>query len=89
MLFSLDKPAFPVDTHVYRVSGRLGLRPQAMGVEEAHRYLAQVFPEETYAVAHLNLIRLGREICQARKPDCLNCPLQNICRFVGKRSREA
>jgi endonuclease-3 len=89
MLFSLNKPAFPVDTHIYRVSGRLDLRPQEMDVEGAHRYLAQLFPEETYGVAHLNLIRLGREICQARKPDCPNCPLEDICRFHGKRSREA
>lgn len=88
MLFSLNKPAFPVDTHIYRVSGRLGLRPQEMDVEEAHRHLALLFPEETYAVAHLNLIRLGREICHARKPDCPDCPLNDLCQFNGQRLKE-
>ena len=79
LLFSLGKPAFPVDTHVYRVSGRLGLRPPTMNAEQAHAYLAQLFPEEAYAAAHLNIIRLGREICQARHPNCAACPLQGIC----------
>jgi endonuclease-3 len=79
--FSLGKPAFPVDTHIYRVSGRLGLRPQKMTVEKAHEYLASKFPPETYYAAHLNIIRLGREICQARKPKCEICPLQNNCDY--------
>jgi len=84
LLFSLGKRAFPVDTHVYRVSGRLGLRPEQMGVEQSHSYLAEVFPEETYAAAHLNLIRLGREICHARRPDCPNCPLTDLCSYFQK-----
>lgn len=79
LLFSLGKPAFPVDTHVYRVSGRLGLRPDKMNAETAHQYLAELFPQETYYPVHLNIIRLGREICQARRPDCPFCPLQDIC----------
>jgi endonuclease-3 len=81
MLFSLGKPAFPVDTHVFRVTGRLGLRPAQMTVEQAHAYLAGLFAPETYGPAHLNLIRLGREICQARKPNCPACPLQDICEY--------
>ncbi len=84
--FSLGKPAFPVDTHVYRVTGRLGLRPMKMPVEQAHHYLAQMFAPETYGPAHLNIIRLGREICHARKPDCANCPLNDICDFVKGQS---
>jgi endonuclease III len=81
LLFSLEKPAFPVDTHIYRVSGRLGLRPETMTVEQAHVHLANLFPENEYGQAHLNLIRLGREICTARKPDCPACPLQDICEY--------
>jgi endonuclease III len=81
LLFSLGKPAFPVDTHIYRVSGRLGLRPESMDVEQSHSYLAELFPPETYAAAHLNLIRLGREICHARRPDCSNCPLTDRCSY--------
>jgi endonuclease-3 len=82
LLFSLGKPAFPVDTHIYRVSGRLGLRPAKMNVEQAHNYLESVFPPETYYPVHLNLIRLGREICQARKPNCPVCPLNALCAYA-------
>jgi endonuclease-3 len=81
LLFSLGRPAFPVDTHIYRVTGRLGLRPDRITVEEAHPYLEALFPPETYSAAHLNIIRLGREICAARKPDCPACPLREICRY--------
>ncbi len=81
LLFSLGKPAFPVDTHIYRVSGRLGLRPENMSVEQAHKHLEQLFPVETYSAAHINLIRLGRTVCQARQPNCPECRLQDLCRY--------
>ena len=77
--FSLGMSAFPVDTHIQRVSGRLGLRPPKMTAEQAHAHLAGLFPAADYGAAHLNLIRLGREICQARKPKCGACPLAEIC----------
>ena len=83
MLFSLGMPAFPVDTHIYRVSGRLGLRPDAMTVEKAHDHLGRLFPPEAYYAAHLNIIRLGREICQARRPSCPACPLQDVCDYYA------
>ncbi len=86
--FSLDKPDFPVDTHIYRVSGRLGLRPENMTVEQAHPHLAALFDPSTYGPAHLNLIRLGREICHARKPECAVCPLNDICPSALTRSPE-
>lgn len=79
--FSLGIPAFPVDTHVYRVSGRLGLRPEKMDVEAAHTWMEQVFTPEQYGPGHLNLIRLGREICHARKPECGRCPLNKLCDY--------
>lgn len=82
--FSLGKPAFPVDTHIYRVTGRLGLRPAKMNADKAHDYLSELFPEETYYDAHLNLIRLGREICNARNPNCPDCPLQDICDYFAE-----
>jgi endonuclease-3 len=81
LLFAFGKPAFPVDTHIYRVTGRLGLRPARMSVEQAHAYLAGLFPSDTYYALHLNLIRLGREICHARKPDCPVCPLNQLCDY--------
>jgi endonuclease III len=85
LLFSLGRPAFPVDTHIYRVTGRIGLRPEKMSVEEAHTHLEELFPPETYYAAHLNIIRLGREICTARKTNCISCPLQNICNYAKAR----
>jgi endonuclease-3 len=84
LCFSLNMPAFPVDTHIYRVSGRLGLRPDKMTVEQAHPYLESVFPPETYYAGHLNLIRLGREICGARKPNCPKCPVNKLCDYKEK-----
>jgi endonuclease-3 len=79
LCFSLGRPAFPVDTHIYRVTGRIGLRPTAMSVEDAHRHLEAEFPPETYYAAHLNLIRLGREVCHPRRPDCPHCPIRDLC----------
>jgi endonuclease III len=84
LCFSLNKPAFPVDTHIYRVTGRIGLRPEKMTVEQAHPYMESLMPPETYYAAHLNLIRLGREICQARKPLCYKCPIIKLCEYEPK-----
>ena len=84
LCFSLNRPAFPVDTHVYRVSGRIGLRPEKLSVEKAHPYLESVFPPETYYAAHLNIIRLGREVCGARKPNCPVCPVRDLCDYEPK-----
>ena len=84
LLFSLGKPAFPVDTHIYRVTGRIGLRPDKMSAEKAHAHLAEIFPPETYAAAHLNIIRLGREVCHPRKPECKICVLQSLCDYYQK-----
>lgn len=81
LCFSLGKPAFPVDTHIYRVTGRIGLRPEKMTVEQAHPHLESLFPPETYYAAHLNIIRLGREICQARRPRCEVCPIIKMCDY--------
>ena len=84
LCFSLGRPAFPVDTHVYRVTGRIGLRPQKLTVEQAHPYLEAVFPPETYYAAHLNIIRLGREVCAARKTNCPACPVRDLCEYEPK-----
>jgi len=86
LCFSLGRSAFPVDTHIYRVSGRIGLRPETMTIVQAHPHLEKIFPPETYYAAHLNLIRLGREICRARKPDCPHCPIRKLCAFGRQRA---
>jgi endonuclease-3 len=84
--FSLGRPAFPVDTHIYRVSGRLGIREADLTLEETHDFLESAIAPQDYYAAHLNLIRLGREICHARKPDCENCPLVEMCDDYKKRA---
>lgn len=79
LLFSLGRPAFPVDTHVHRTTSRLGLIPPKTSAEKAHLLLEKELPPETYLDAHLNLIRLGREICHAGRPECAVCPLAEMC----------
>ncbi len=79
LLFCYDKPAFPVDTHIHRVTGRLGLRDPKMNVDQTHDLMEQICPPGAHFAMHLNLIRLGREVCRARNPDCPNCPLQREC----------
>jgi endonuclease-3 len=81
MLFSLGIPAFPVDTHVHRVTGRLGLRPEKMSADDCHPYFEALFPAETYGPAHLNIIQHGREVCHARNPECGRCVLQKQCDY--------
>lgn len=84
LVFALDMPAFPVDTHVYRVSGRIGLRPPKLNVEKTHQYFEMIGEPETFKDLHLNIITLGREYCQARKPKCRHCPVLDLCDFTEK-----
>lgn len=81
LLFSLGQPAFPVDTHVHRVTGRLGLIGPKASANDAHDALEALMPPETYYAFHLNLIRHGREVCQARRPRCEVCPLRDLCDY--------
>jgi endonuclease-3 len=81
LLFSLDMPAFPVDTHVHRVTGRLGLRPDKLSADDSHPYFEGLLPPASYYAAHLNLIRHGREVCHARRPECQRCVLQSLCDY--------
>ena len=84
LLFSLDIPAFPVDTHIYRVTGRIGIRPKALSVEKTHEYLEEHIPDDAYYDLHLNIIRLGRQVCGARKWHCYRCPIETLCSFEDK-----
>lgn len=84
LLFSMNIPAFPVDTHIYRVTGRIGLRPMNISVEKAHDYLEACISKGAYYDLHLNLIRLGREVCGARKWHCYRCPVEDLCEFDQK-----
>lgn len=81
MLFSLGKPAFPVDTHVWRVTKRLGLLGPREDADDAHETLLALIPPEWRHTMHINLIRHGRQICYARTPACERCPLTAECRY--------
>jgi len=81
LLFSCGKPALPVDTHVHRVSQRLGLVGARATAEQAHELLeSMVAPEDVYPF-HMLLIRHGREICKAQRPKCATCPVFDLCAF--------
>lgn len=81
LLFSFGRPAFPVDTHVHRVSRRLGLVEPKVSREKAHTELEALVPEQDYYPVHLNLIRHGREICTSRQPRCEACVLRDVCNY--------
>ena len=81
LCFALGKPAFPVDTHVHRVSGRLGLIPENASREKAHDILEDIVPEDIYYPFHLNLIAHGRTICHSRNPACDRCVLRADCDY--------
>ena len=77
--FSLGRDTMPVDTHVHRVTKRLGLVPPTASAERADRILHELVPEGLRTPLHVALIRLGREICKAPTPRCGICPLNDIC----------
>jgi endonuclease-3 len=79
MAFSLKMPAFPVDTHIHRVSKRLGLINKRTSADQAHPILEQLIPEDDRYNMHVLLITHGRQICKARIPQCDRCPLAAEC----------
>ncbi len=79
LLFSLGKPAFPVDTHIFRVAKRLKLVDGKKSVDAAHKIMEGLIAKESYYSFHMLLIRLGREYCKARGPLCRQCPLFSLC----------
>jgi len=78
LLFSFDKPYFPVDTHIARVTRRLGLVGPR---EEPHSRMNAILPKDPRFMRqlHLHLIHLGRELCRSRRPECASCPLTDLC----------
>jgi endonuclease-3 len=88
LLFSLGMPAFPVDTHVHRVTRRLGLIGPKVTREQAHTILESMLPEETYYSFHLNVIRHGRQVCGARNPQCSACALRGVCAYYAEHPTE-
>jgi len=79
LLFALGRPVMPVDTHVRRVSQRLGLIPPKTDAAKAHHLLQEAVPASLVYAFHLHLIEHGRAICRPRKPLCVRCPLRRYC----------
>ncbi|HHX63852.1 MAG TPA: endonuclease III [Chloroflexi bacterium] len=87
LLFSLHKPAMPVDTHVHRVTGRIGLIPPKTTAEKANVLLEDMLPESLYYPFHLNVIRHGRTLCKAARPECEICPIVYDCHYARAHNR--
>ena len=83
-IFSLGQAAFPVDTHIFRITKRLGLIPEKASPEQAHQQLGRAVPPDKMYTFHINLIKHGRALCRARKPLCPQCPLLNHCPYGKK-----
>ncbi|WP_456341822.1 endonuclease III domain-containing protein [Thermovibrio sp.] len=83
LTFGFNKNTFPIDTHCKRVLKRLGLIPEGWSFDDFSEFMEENFSGEFNRVFHYNLIRLGREICGARKPRCSECPLRDICPYAN------
>ena len=89
LAFAFDQAAMPVDTHVFRVSHRLGLVPDSAKTPEAvEKELVKHFPKEYISRAHHWLLLHGRYVCTARKPHCEGCALESICEEKRRRGEE-
>jgi endonuclease III len=88
LLFACGHPAFPIDTHIFRVTTRLGLLPAGCTAERAHAILEPSIPAHDVYSAHVNLIRHGRTLCKARQPACTGCCLRTLCPYP-QRSADA
>lgn len=84
LLFCFNRAAFPVDTHIQRISQRLGIGSRRSSPAQLKVLWEQLLPPETYYPLHLNLIRHGRTICDARQPKCDLCPLQSDCDYYNR-----
>ncbi|MGH2952168.1 MAG: endonuclease III domain-containing protein [Solirubrobacterales bacterium] len=88
MLFALGRPEIPVDTHVHRVGGRLGLFDERASFELAHDEMLRITdPEDAYEL-HMNLIEHGRRICRPR-PRCPQCALRRMCPYYRRLGNRA
>jgi endonuclease-3 len=88
LCFALGKPAFPVDTHVHRVTKRLGLIGPKTTREQAHTLLEELLPVEIYYPFHMNLIAHGRQVCKSQQPRCEVCVLQEHCDYFVTQATE-
>lgn len=81
LLFDFKIPAFPVDTHIARISRRTGIAPEKSSPEEISRLLEEVVPEKRFLGGHVNMIEHGRAVCHSQNPACRFCVLSEICKY--------
>lgn len=81
LCFAYGRAAFPVDTHIFRVSKRIGFLPEKMSANDAHPVMEAMAPAEDYYQFHIQLIQHGRDTCHARKPACERCPIRANCDY--------
>ena len=81
LLFSMGRAAFPVDTHVHRVTARLGWIPAGASAERAHQLIGRLVPAEIRYDLHVGLVTHGRTVCKAQRPRCAGCVLRDLCPF--------
>lgn len=82
LMFHLDRPAFPIDTHVWRTTRRLGLIGPKVSADQAHSIFTKITPPEWVYPLHVNLIQHGRQICHSQRPKCAQCQLFSECAYV-------
>jgi endonuclease III len=91
LVFSMNRAAFPVDTHVHRIVTRLGWIRAGATAEQAHRALAPAVPPDIRYDLHIALVTHGRTVCRAQRPDCAGCVLRDLCAYgspaAGRRQR--
>jgi endonuclease-3 len=86
LMFALNRPALPVDTHVYRVSRRIGLIGERVNPEQSHALLEAAIPPQDIYSFHVLMIRHGRQVCHAIRPRCNECALRPLCDY-GRSAR--
>jgi endonuclease-3 len=84
LLFSFGRPVMPVDTHIFRVTKRLGLIGEGVDVPAAHEILTKMVPKRLIYESHLGIIEHGRRTCKAQNPGCGRCAVYSLCRFGKK-----
>jgi len=84
LCFSMGRETIPVDTHIYRVSWRIGIIPEGIGEVKAHDLLLEIVPAELAFRYHTDLIQHGRVVCKAPIPNCEACPITDRCQWFAK-----
>ena len=87
LCFAYNRPAFPVDTHIFRVSKRIGFLPAKISADDAHPVMEAIAPPDDYYQFHIQLIQHGRDTCHARTPACERCPISAHCDFFADAAR--